>query len=200
MTERVDRTLLLVRHGQYRSTAVPGSEPDGPLTDIGREQAQLTAERLRDYPVQTIHHSPLQRAVETAHILAAALPHATLNPSPLLRECIPCVPPGAERFFAHIPADFIARGEAQARAAFAAFVAPLGSGGEETAVCDLIVSHGNLLGYLASQVVQAPAASWLRFDIQQCGIIELAVSFDNWVKLVRHNDTGHLPPNLRLFV
>ena len=199
MAEASSRMLLLVRHGQYRSTAVPGSEPDGPLTDIGREQARLTAERLRGYPVQTIYHSTLQRATETAHILAAALPNATLKPSPLLRECIPCVPPGAEKFFAHIPADFIAQGEAQARAAFAAFVAPLGQGGE-TAVCDLIVSHGNLLSYLASQVVNAPPTAWLNFDIQHCGIIEVAAGFDSWVKLVRHNDTGHLPPELRLFV
>lgn len=198
MARPVEQTLLLVRHGQYRSTAVPGSEPDGPLTDVGREQARLTAERLQGYPVQTIYHSTLQRATETAHLLAAALPNAVLNPSPLLRECIPCVPPGGEKFFAHIPADFIAQGEAQARAAFERFVAPLEQG-RETAVCNLIVSHGNLLSYLASQVVQAPAASWFHFDIQQCGIIEVA-GFDNWLKLVRHNDTSHLPPELRLFV
>lgn len=165
---------------------------------MGQTQARLTAKRLRGLPIHTIHHSTLARAVETAHILAEALPHVPLHPTPLLRECIPCVPTRLEKHFAHIPPDFIAQGRAQAEQAWAAFVQPLAEG-EETRY-ELLMSHGNLINYFASQAVQAPIESWVCFDIQQGGLTEIGVAADGWHKLVRHNDTGHLPSELRVFL
>ena len=44
--------------------------PDGPLSARGMRQAQLLAERLGGVPFTGAWHSPLQRAVETARIIA----------------------------------------------------------------------------------------------------------------------------------
>lgn len=193
-----NRILLFVRHGQYVSTAPPAEEPDGPLTDDGREQAALTAARLQRYPARLIHHSDLQRAVETTEIISAALPDAVLQPSPILRECIPGVPPGFETHFKHIPPSFIEKGRRQARQAFESYFWPLAEGEDER--YEIIVSHGNLINYFASRAVKGPEEAWLSFDIQQCGITEMVINREGWVRLVRHNDTGHLPPRLQLFV
>ena len=192
-----NRILFFVRHGQYRSTTLPEDEPDGPLTETGQEQARLTAQRLREYPVAVIHHSNMQRAEETANIIGASLPTVPLRPSSLLRECIPCVPPGFESHFAHIPPQFVQKGERQAQEAFAAYVKPLAD--EESDRYEIIVSHGNLINYLACRAVNAPKEAWINFDIQQCGLTEIIVHANGWIKLTRHNDAGHLPLSLQKF-
>ncbi|MCP5097371.1 MAG: hypothetical protein GY943_17640, partial [Chloroflexi bacterium] len=138
-----NRVLFFVRHGQYLSTAHEGEEPDGALTEVGQAQSALTAKRLQDYPIQVIHHSTLQRAVETADIIANAFPDVGKRPSPLLRECIPCVPEGMESHFAHIPPEFIAGGMVQAQQAFATYITPLIDG--DSNQYEIVVSHGNLI-------------------------------------------------------
>jgi broad specificity phosphatase PhoE len=67
-------TLLLTRHGHTTR-----SEPDqylgqrvaAPLSERGRADAQRLAERLDGVPLERILTSPLERALETARILAA---------------------------------------------------------------------------------------------------------------------------------
>ena len=103
------RFLYLLRHGQYaRNGSLPG-DSDGRLTMLGREQVALAAGRLAGLPITTIHHSTMRRAVETAEVVAARFPRVTLQPSALLRECIPFVPIGYESMFARFTPDVIAR-------------------------------------------------------------------------------------------
>jgi broad specificity phosphatase PhoE len=64
--------LLFVRHGEPSATWGAG-EPDPGLTDLGRQQAQAAAERLRLMTPKQIVSSPLRRAFETAAPLAEAL-------------------------------------------------------------------------------------------------------------------------------
>lgn len=194
-------SLYLLRHGQYTNDTAPPDDPDGALTALGREQATLVAGRLADLPIATIHHSDLRRAAETAAIVAARLPGATLSPSPLLRECIPTIPPGFEAWFAHISPELIARGGEQAAAAFAAYFAPPGDPDDGAADRhEVIVGHGNLISYCVCRLLGAPPEAWLRTDIQLCAISEVVLGGPRGVSLVRHNDVGHLPAHLRLYV
>ncbi len=67
--------LLLIRHGQTTSN-VSGSldtaRPGADLTDLGREQAELLVERLREEPIDALHASTLVRTQQTIAPLAAA--------------------------------------------------------------------------------------------------------------------------------
>ncbi len=67
--------LLLVRHGQTVGNIegrIQGS--DDPLTDLGRVQAQAVAVHLAaTYAVTHLYASPLERALETATIIGAAV-------------------------------------------------------------------------------------------------------------------------------
>ena len=63
--------VYLVRHGEQQDAEY--GLPDGPLSPRGKRQAHLIAERLGGVPFTGAWHSPLQRAAETAAIIAERL-------------------------------------------------------------------------------------------------------------------------------
>jgi probable phosphoglycerate mutase len=68
-------TLILVRHAlnDWVGEKLAGWTPGVHLNDKGRAQAQALAQRLADQSLAAVYSSPLERAVETAQIIAA--PH-----------------------------------------------------------------------------------------------------------------------------
>jgi broad specificity phosphatase PhoE len=67
------RTLLFIRHGQTTWNVehrLPGQLPGVPLNDTGRQQAERLADALTVLPISAIISSPLERARETAEIVA----------------------------------------------------------------------------------------------------------------------------------
>lgn len=78
--------LLLVRHGQSEWNAVGRwqGQADPPLTDLGRQQARLGARSLGG--VDAVVASDLQRATETAVLMAAELGVGPVLIEPALRE------------------------------------------------------------------------------------------------------------------
>jgi broad specificity phosphatase PhoE len=72
----VVKKIYLVRHAQSEANAAGRVQgwADSPLSRQGRQQAQLLAERLAaEPPIEAIFSSSLQRAAETARIIAARL-------------------------------------------------------------------------------------------------------------------------------
>jgi len=66
--------IFFVRHGESEANVLKVFSNRGwkhPLTEKGREQARELATKLQDRPIAAIYTSPIQRAVETAQILAA---------------------------------------------------------------------------------------------------------------------------------
>ena len=80
-------TLIFVRHGQSESNlaCVFTGQGNTLLTELGREQAERTAEYLKQYPIAHIYASDLARAMDTA---APTARDAGLEiiPNPKLRE------------------------------------------------------------------------------------------------------------------
>ncbi|HEY9473468.1 MAG TPA: histidine phosphatase family protein [Mycobacteriales bacterium] len=193
------RTLYLVRHGQYRRNARrPSGESDGELTGTGHQQAALVGLRLRDIPVDVIHHSTLVRARQTAEVIAVEFPGVPLRPSGLLRECIPgmpeVIPEAFREFFATASRNAIVDGSRQAAEALATLFR------DDPGPVDrheVVVTHGNLISHLAAQALGAPSGSWIRADIHHCGITEVCMGTRRGLTLVCHNDTGHLTQELR---
>lgn len=80
--QRPARLLILVRHGETTYNVerrLPGQLAGVALTDEGRRQAQRAAVALSGLPISAVIASPLERARETAEILARgwALPIRT---------------------------------------------------------------------------------------------------------------------------
>jgi broad specificity phosphatase PhoE len=80
-------TILLARHGQSDWNAAKRwqGHADRPLTDLGREQARDLAHRVADVELDAVYSSDLQRARETAEIVAASK-GLTVVTDPDLRE------------------------------------------------------------------------------------------------------------------
>ena len=67
------QTLLLIRHGQTSwnvEQRLPGQIPGVELNETGRQQAARLADALTVIPISAIISSPLERAYETARIIA----------------------------------------------------------------------------------------------------------------------------------
>ncbi len=79
--------LLLLRHGEteWNATRRIQGHTDIALNATGRRQAERLAQALTDSPINAVYSSDLQRAAETARIVAA--PHAApITTNALLRE------------------------------------------------------------------------------------------------------------------
>lgn len=161
------------------------------MTESGQAQSEALAERLQSVPLSAIYSSPLLRARETAERIAARHPTVPFTIDEALQECIPSVPSRFEKLFAEIPKNFIESGPAQAAGVFATYFAPLAE--DEPNRTELIVTHGNLLGYLLCRVFDAPVDSWLRSDFGNCCLSGVLVRSDGVLKLLYHNDGAHLP-------
>ncbi len=63
--------IYLVRHGQTEHNAndIIQGQINSPLTPLGLEQAEISAERLKDIDFTTCYHSPLGRTTQTAQVI-----------------------------------------------------------------------------------------------------------------------------------
>ncbi|MDI9545983.1 MAG: MSMEG_4193 family putative phosphomutase [Chloroflexota bacterium] len=80
--------VLLVRHGEndwVNSHRLAGRSPGVHLNDNGREQTERLRRALSEQPIAAIYSSPLERCIETAQPVAAAL-GLTVIPEPGLLE------------------------------------------------------------------------------------------------------------------
>jgi broad specificity phosphatase PhoE len=82
-------TVYLIRHSDVENpqSVLYGHLEGFPLSDLGRRRAEALAEGLADSGIRRIVSSPLERAMETAKIIAARLPEPVeVEIDPELRE------------------------------------------------------------------------------------------------------------------
>lgn len=217
------RHIFIVRHGQTDPNTRQDDGLGGSLTDLGRAQAERAGRRLSSQRVDIIHHSVLHRAAETAQIIRRQLLHAVpMQPSELLREVIPYIPPDFITWYlaneqaliqnaAPIPPEYIPwidtwphsssleelnRGFEQAKRAYQYFFCP----SPDLDRLDVLVCHGNILRYFVVRALQAPLETWINTDVNNCGISEVVIEENGNAILLAHNDTGHMPADMLTFV
>ena len=187
--------LYLVRHGEQLDAE--HGMPDGPLSPRGRRQAELLGERLGGVPFDHAWHSPLQRAAETAAIIAAKMPALEPEPSALLFDCIPSgpapeTPKVYEGFFGSVTEAQIEAGSAQMADAAAEF---LRSHREDRH--DLLITHNFVIAWLVREALGAPDWRWLSINQANCGLTVLTQKTGRPWSLLVHNDLAHLPFEMR---
>ncbi len=173
------RTLVLVRHGEYRLD----DGPDPGLTLLGQRQARYCEGLLRREPFDNVVTSPLVRARETCFELVTPW-RRKAQVSDLLVEGVPTRVESLG-----VSAKKSAEDRARFDEAYDTFFAP-----SKTDRSDLIVCHGNLIRYLVSRALGVPPRTWTRFISNHCGVTRFVVR-EARVRVVSYNETAHLPPD-----
>lgn len=80
--------MIIVRHGESEWNRIHRyqGQLDAPLSDLGLQQAEALAQRLRNEPLDCIYTSPLQRAAHTAEAIARFHPNVPLHSDDALLE------------------------------------------------------------------------------------------------------------------
>lgn len=88
--DKILKTVYLVRHGQSEHNIAPVFQSqDVRLSDAGREQARLIAERVSDLDIDTLIASPLPRTMETAQIIGKAIGKELVTSETLVERITP---------------------------------------------------------------------------------------------------------------
>jgi serine/threonine-protein phosphatase PGAM5 len=183
------RTIVLVRHGEYDPDP-KADEALGPhLSSLGIAQAHLAGARLAGLPgrIDGLYMSPVQRARDTAGIIAQDLPGRRFEVVDDLAECTP----PSRRDTGDSAADMAAC-QAQLDRVFAAWFKP-GPAGDRT---DLLVCHGNVIRYLVTKALGVDTKAWLQMSIANASFTRIRVKPDGSMQVIAVGDVGHLPPNM----
>ena len=185
------RTIVLVRHGHYAPDPKADEKIGPPLTQLGVAQARLAGARLAGQePYDAIFVSPLQRARDTAAVIAADL---TGKQPKVLADLEECTPPTwrTEVTKDEKPEDMTAC-IAQLDRVFAAHFQPASG----KPVRELMVCHGNVIRYLITKTLKVDTKAWLEMSVGHASFTTIRVEADGKLRLIAAGDVGHLPPYL----
>ncbi|WP_327735231.1 histidine phosphatase family protein [Streptomyces nojiriensis] len=197
MTGTATRYLYLARHGE-------ASPDESALTEAGRRQASLLGRRLRDAPLAAVHHGPLPRAQQTAHLIGDQLTDVPLHLSEAAGDYVPYLPEREELpaesadyyldFLAGASAEERENGPALARRAMDLFTGPVD--GEEDRH-ELVVTHNFLVAWLVREAMDAPKWRWLGLNHSNAALTVIRYAPGRPASVLFSNDMRHLPAELR---
>ncbi|XP_044145965.1 serine/threonine-protein phosphatase PGAM5, mitochondrial isoform X1 [Bufo gargarizans] len=189
---KATRHIFLIRHSQY--TLDGKTDVDRVLTPLGREQAELTGQRLASLGLKysQIVHSSMTRARETTEIISKYLPGVKKSSSDLLREGAPIRPdppvchwkPDVEQYYEDGP---------RIEAAFRNYIHRAEAKQEEDSY-EIIICHANVIRYIVCRALQLPPEAWLRMSLNNGSITYLVVRPNGNVSLRMLGDSGFMPP------
>jgi broad specificity phosphatase PhoE len=215
MGESADATLVLVRHGEtlWNAEGRMQGHTDSPLTDRGREQRRLAAQRLARLDVAAVYSSDTGRARETGELIAS--PHGlTVEPREGLRERCYGVLEGltleearqrdsemVERWMADREGLAPPEGETQtemSRRVMAAVRRIAARHPGETVVLSI---HGGPIKSAFFEILQVPVSSWDLTWVAN-GSITVVRGTPRLLRVAAYNDTCHLggEPRRRSYV
>lgn len=190
---KATRNILLIRHSQYNLSG--NGDKEKILTPLGREQAELTGQRLAALGLKydVLIHSSMARATETANIISKHLPGVELLSCDLLREGAPIepVPP-----VTHWKPEAVQYHEDGARieAAFRRYIHRADPKQKEDSY-EIIVCHANVIRYFVCRALQFPPEGWLRMGLNNGSITWLTIRPSGRVALRTLGDAGFMPPD-----
>lgn len=187
------RTIVLVRHGNYAADPAIPENIGPPLSPIGVAQARLAGAALMGLPVHFDHlyASPMQRARNTAAIIADDFPGRKFE---VIEDLAECTPPTSrtEATKDEKPADQIACKDKLDRV-FARFFKPAIAGDQ----ADMLVCHGNVIRYLVTRALGIDTKAWLEMSVGHASITTIRIEADGRFKVIGVGDVGHIPANMR---
>ncbi|XP_010128049.1 PREDICTED: serine/threonine-protein phosphatase PGAM5, mitochondrial [Chlamydotis macqueenii] len=190
---KATRHIFLIRHSQYNLDG--RADKDRTLTALGREQAELTGQRLASLGLKfdQIIHSSMTRATETTEIISKHLPGVKKISTDLLREGAPIEPDPPVSHWKPEAVQYYEDG-ARIEAAFRNFIHRADAKQEEDSY-EIFVCHANVIRYIVCRALQFPPEGWLRMSLNNGSITHLVIRPNGRVALRTLGDTGFMPPD-----
>nr|XP_033812513.1 serine/threonine-protein phosphatase PGAM5, mitochondrial isoform X2 [Geotrypetes seraphini] len=189
---KATRHIFLIRHSQYNLAG--RNDEDRMLTLLGRQQAELTGQRLASLGLKynAIVHSSMTRAVETTDIISKYLPGVKRISTDLLREGAPIQPDPPVSHWK--PEAVYYEDGARIEAAFRRYVHRANATQEEDSY-EIFICHANVIRYIICRALQFPPEGWLRMSLNNGSISHLVIRPNGRVALRALGDTGFMPPD-----
>ncbi len=167
------------------------------MSAAGHLQACRLGRRLTALPVDTVWHSPLRRARETAQVIAGMQPGWTARPAEYLRDRTPVpstarmaqYPAHLRDWFAQVPPTERDLDGAAISAAISVAVAAGTPDGPDVHL--LWVTHAFVVGWFVRQALDAPAWPWMQLAPDNASLTTIRYGLDG-PTLPGYNDVGHL--------
>lgn len=194
------RHLYIARHGD--------ADAFGTLTDIGRQQARLLGRRLAHLPIDTVWHSPLPRAADSARELNIFLSgNVAVREAPELIDHVPYVPTREETppawvpFFDGYGVEEAEAGHAIAQSLIARF-STVSEQDEDAHALDqdrheVLITHAYQIAWLVRAAMDAPPERWLGLNSANTALTVIENRPELPPTIVMFNDMGHLPSELQ---
>jgi broad specificity phosphatase PhoE len=191
------RFLYLARHAEA------DAEGNG-LSERGRKQAALLAERLKDVPLTRLWHGPLPRAEQTARIVADRLGRLPCAVAEEAGDYVPHAPTRGElpaeladlllKFLGGVSEQERAEGAELARRATEVFTGPVDGSAPRH---ELVVTHAFLVAWLVRAAMDAPRWRWLGLNVANAALTVIRYAPGRPQSVLLLNDQSHLPLELR---
>ena len=186
------RTIVLVRHGNYVADPAADKKLGPGLSPIGVAQAHLAGARLAGLAIHfdDLYVSPLQRARDTAAVIAMDFPGRSFS---VLDDLEECTPPTRRREITREekPADLTACKRQLDRLFDTRFKPAAGAERAEMYVC-----HGNVIRYLTTRALGVDTKAWLEMSVHHASITQIRVEADGRFKVIAVGDAGYIPASL----
>ncbi|XP_018908302.1 serine/threonine-protein phosphatase PGAM5, mitochondrial isoform X3 [Bemisia tabaci] len=191
LKSKATRHLILIRHGQYYLSGK--TDQERVLTPLGRRQAELTGSRLQalNLPYNSIIHSSMQRAIETATIIHKFLPDVPMSSCSMLEEGAPYPPEPQVSHWKPEAVQFLRDG-ARIEAAFRKYFHRAPPSQKEDSY-EIIVCHANVIRYFVCRALQFPPEGWLRILLCNASISMINISSSGRVSISTLGDVGFMP-------
>ena len=186
------RVIVLVRHGNYDPDPAVDPKLGPPLNAIGVAQAHLAGARIAGLGLHfdAYRVSPMQRAKDTAAVIAQDLPGSAFKVDDDLAECVP--PTRRTEITKDLKPSEVASCKAQLDRLFQRYFHPApGAGGAELLVC-----HGDVIRYLVTRALGVDTLAWLEMSVRNASITQILIEPDGRFKVITVGDDGFMPANL----
>ncbi len=193
---KVYRTIVFVRHGQYKK----GPET---LTPLGRRQTRIVAKAIKPLRPAKLFCSTMPRAKETAKIIGAQVKLKSHSKG-FFREGLL---PGTVGFYEQLTKKSskseklkikrkMKAAKINADAAFKFLFRPPKTG----QTFEVVVAHGNVIRHWVCKALKIDQAKWLSMDVSHTSLTTIRIDKKGNLVLLGFSDNGHLPHKMRTYV
>lgn len=189
------RVFYLLHHGE---TLPDPPNRRGDLSLLGVRQLTLAADTLRAHQPTTLWHDDTYAARGGIAIMREAFPAIEVQPLPELAILVASDPPLPYGVLSPAAQEQLA-GLIHQEPALHKLVTRFTIASPIADSCEVILTHGNMIRYLISRMVNAPLESLLRMNVQTGSVSRIVIELNDGERrfiVTTINQRGHLPPEL----